>query len=206
MAQAKLHYDPIQPVAAEKKPKLACIGKPSIVQPGYVSRSEMYIVQPISLEGSRGLSQDTTFYLLYRPEWLRRGFDPSTITDDGMRSVYRRHINAVNRLAALKALAGSEEGFATLAEALLDLNEVTPEAVSAVLDTFFKENEPEVGYILTQRYDALETDSGRKYVATDFYQVGSWFYPTDEAISRLRKQAENVAANLEVLFDEEVPF
>jgi hypothetical protein len=177
-----------------------------IIESGRLSSTETYYVQPVEIEGF-GESPGSRFYWLYRPEWLRPGFDPKTLEDNpGAMAVYRRHINSVSQMSALKGLAGSEEGFEELAGRLLGLEEIEPESVASVLSDYFEERSPVVGYVLKQRSEKIEYGDEARWVKTDFYQVSSWFHPTEKELARLRRQAEKSNGRTLFLAGTDVPF
>src|SRR5512146_1994425 len=108
-------------------PQRVCLGSIAQIKDGYVSKKGTYIVQPFELLG-RGAAPSITFYWLYRPAWLCAGFDPAREYDDripeqkSLLSVYRRHIAGAKQTSSLKGLAGSEEGYRVLANAILSAN------------------------------------------------------------------------------------
>jgi hypothetical protein len=87
--------------------------------------------------------------------------------------------NHPKRLSTLAGLCGSEAKFDEIQEVLVSDEERSVQEVGEILQNFFRANEgTEVGYVLKQR---TEKDGKGAKRLIDGYEVGSWFYPGDEA-------------------------
>lgn len=198
-----------QEAAVQKIPSLAVIGKVSEVQDGKLSQSANYVVQPVKLEGS-GAGRNATVFLLYRPEWLRAGFDPSSLEqygDEGrsMTHVYRRNIAVKGGISTLKGLAGSDEGFGTLASQIIGLADNSIANVQNVLREFLTvtNEQVQIGYVLKQRKDkAGEDDNGKTiYELANGYEVGEFFFVNAENIKKLKQRAARSKGEFVLTFD-----
>lgn len=181
--------NPVQTFAEpsnRKLPTLGCVGRVTEVGDVVVSKSEKYLVLPISIEPF-GAGKKQTAYPCFRPEWLRAGFDPDTALYDpetaeelseGGKSahfVYEKNIRAprgASSVSTLRGLAGSDAAFDTLANALLTIPSgdlETEEALTKFIGdltktfkSFFRNNKGPDGqprkfiYILVQQ----KTDTG----------------------------------------------
>lgn len=213
-----------QAASAPALPRLVCVGSVTEVGEGHVSRSQKYVVQPIKI-APEGTGRGITYNLLYRPEWMRPGFDPKNLTADiseddaeamaeakSMESVYRRHIHVRNGISALRGMSGSDEAFATLSNRLLTLEEVSIPAVQEVLHTFFTEDNEGVlfGYVLKQQQsktDEIDPDTGRNvYVPENRYEVDHFFDFSEKALRSYQKRAEKSKSGLIVTYDPSMGF
>lgn len=186
-----------QEASVEKLPRLACVGTVTEVGEGKLSEAGVYIVQPITIRGT-GAGRGVRLNLLYRPEWLDVTFNPNKLEEEyeggkSLLSVYRRNIATKGGISALKGLAGSEEAFNTLAAALLTAEDKSIQGVQQVLrDFFLSTNEDvEIGYILKQRQQKVTNpETGEtEYELTNGYEVGEWFFNTEENRKRLVARA-----------------
>lgn len=179
----------------ELKP-LACIGYVSKIVDAKTTEKGVYDMQVIEVEPTEA-GKKARVNFLYQPRWLDGGFDPSTLRgeEDGDKlfAVYRMHIAAKQSLSTLAGLSGSDENFGRLQEALLSAEgKDDPETVKQILTDFFNECGTEVGYVLKQRRRKTDEtdDNGRPvYVLENGYEIGEWFYPSEEAKLRLKKRA-----------------
>lgn len=199
--------------SAKPMPRLACLGSKIELSEPKVSQSGKFIVQPISISGL-GAAPRARLSLLYRPEWLQPGFRPNELQHveggDALLFVYRRNIAARGEVAHLYGLcACDDELYSELAQRLFELKDPHPSNIAEVMQAFFDEKDPVVGYILRQqKSDTGETDeNGRKiYVLEPYYEIDSFFKPDKDNLKRLRKRAEKSNGRFRVTFDEEVPF
>lgn len=220
----------------DKLPTIACVGYVDEVGEGKVSKSEVYINQPIKIRGN-GANRSVTKYLLYRPEWLVPGFNPDTIKESGdgargMLFVYQSNIipgRGAKKISALQGLCGSEERFNELANRLLTASypetgdNATPEETAAatsaliaqvrsILHQFLVVEGGEavpVGYqMIQEKEDTGDVDEkGKKVkVATERYTLGDFFYPTEQKLKNLRSFAQHQPGKMRVAFDEVTPF
>jgi hypothetical protein len=208
-----------------KKPILLCIGYVDEVGECKESESGQYLVQKIHI-APVGPGRGAYPNFLFRPEWLRPGYDPKSLSSvkggDKMLFVYRNNIAGYKSTSVLKGLSGSEERYAELASRLQGLATVDPESVQATLKSFLVDEVQEdpvlIGYDLVQgKDDTGETDDkGKKIkVLNDRYEVGDWWFATEENKKKKRAAAAASAKNLKegerprvlVAFEEEdAPF
>lgn len=198
--------------AAADLPKLICVGRVSDVKDGFVSESGKYVVQPIMIDAFGG-GRSIKINFLYRPEWLRPGFDPASILesmDDAdeakkVHSVYRMHIEGPERsVSTLRGIAGSEEGFGVLSDALLSLPEVTLEAVTTVIRDYVENNPVQIGYELKQKTAKTgETDEAGKaiYRKENGYDIDTYWEVTDKNIKAKQKVAGKADGRIKMCFD-----
>lgn len=203
-----------------------------------------YIVQPIFIEGVDA-SRGTRVNFLYRPEQFVNGFqadsyhemvDDGQPTDDTGRlvssgqypftekdaesviSVYRRHILARDGVSTLQGIAGSEEAFGKLAEALIKetVDAVTIEGVQDTLTIFVAENvsasgEPQLFiYELKQASSKTnEVDENGKpiYVKESKYDLDTFSILNEKNLKAAAKRAEKSDGKVKLCFDPSgVPF
>lgn len=211
-----------QEAAAADMPRRVCVGTVGEIQDGHVSeKSKKYIVQPIAIN-ALGSGTSTTVYWLYRPEWLRPGFSPTSIKNEvddekeanGLIFVYRNYIAGRGTTSMLRGLCGSDEAFMVLSNRLLSLPEVTIEAVTETLRTFFSEDNEnvQIGYVLEQqstKTDEIDPETGKNvYIKENRYQIArknGWFDVSDKALERFKKSAEKSNGRMIVCYDGE-PF
>lgn len=156
--------------------------------------------------------------LLFRPEWFVKGFDPSTEfggedpspAESAALRVYQSNIKAPRAragseqpIATLAGLAGTPERFNQLAIAILNNPvKVTEAGYINALNKIFHDflfpggapaktaqgDDVVVGYKLVQNKEKNE-ETG-KYEDRAGYQLGEFFYPTDEKCEKLKEAAE----------------
>ncbi len=184
-------FTPFLAAPVEVLPKLACIGYVESIKDGAHTKKGVYEIVGFKLAPTE--SGKVAFgNFLYRPEWLVGGFDPSTLAEfenaKSLTTVYRMNICGTKELSVLAGIAGSQDAFYQLAGQLQSIEgEVTPEAVTAVLRDFVRENSPEIGYILKQK--SVKNEETGKYDLEDGYELGGFFYPTEDEKKRLAKAA-----------------
>lgn len=172
---------------APVKPTLACLGSLSTLEDAYESQNGVYTVMPYEIAGRYG-SYNTKGNLVFLPEWFSPGFNPLTL-DKKSENVYRMNLVGPDdrSMAALEGLAGSRETFEALGEAKESLAEFTNESISEFLQEFFSNHQSvEIGYVLKQKTEKLG-DGTR--IRTPFYEIGSWYFPTEESIGKLIERA-----------------
>jgi hypothetical protein len=196
-----------KPVAVDALPRLACIGYVDKLGEGKVTEKGIYDMQTIFLAPTESGKQ-TRVNFLYQPRWLDPSFDYETMREedggDKMISVYRMHLNSKQDMSTLQGLSGSEEGFGKIQYSLIVAEDKSPEGIQAVFQSFFAEENPYIGYILKQRTSKTgEVDArGRAVkVLETGYEVGGYFFPTEENKVKLARQAENAKSNLVLTFE-----
>lgn len=203
---------PFAEAEAQRLPTLFCIGYVSQVGDAKVSESGKYILQNLVVS-PLGPGRMAFVRIMYRPEWLKPGFDPKsfkTLKDgSGMEFVYRSNIAGHDSVSNLKGLSGSDERFADLGARLQNLSDVNPDTVKKVLTDFFTVEEGEapfaIGYDLRQGKDDTGevNDKGKKIkVLNNRYEVGSWWFVTDKTKAAKRKQANKSPENYKVAFED----
>lgn len=205
---------------AQDLPKLIQLCRVSEVMEGKVSSSEKYIVQPVQLDAI-GAGRSVRVNLLYRPEWLRPGFDPQsiaeTIDDEKEASsvlfVYRKNIAESGGISVLRGLAGSDEAFDRLANQLLSQEEVTIEGTTTILREFLIPEDGEqtlIGVELRQKSDKtgdVNPDTGKNiYIKTSGYDIDSFYDATEKNIKSKRKFAEKSNGRARMTFTEDDVF
>lgn len=109
--------------------------------------------------------------------------------------------------AILQVLGGSPKGFEELVGRLLDLERpIHTDAVRQTIETFVRDNEVRVGYILKQaseKTDEFDANGKRIYLRTPFYSVSEVFWPTEAKLERLAKAASN---SFRITFSVDNPF
>ena len=116
------------PTSAKEMPIQICAGAVSSLQMAGLTKSGKYINQKIDLTGY-GTTTPRTIYFLYRPEWLKAGFQPDVFYKDyeganGYVFTYGKNIASRDEMSTLKGLVGgSEERFSILADALLSVGD-----------------------------------------------------------------------------------
>ena len=207
---------------ASPMPTLICVGVVGAVGEGKISSTEKYIVQPIDVEGLDA-GRNQRVYWLYRPEWLVKGFKPSKLkeVDEGAYFVYSKNIDSEDAFSVLRGLAGSQQAFERISNALLRLpvapgtNGPSIQDVEETLREFFNDNlvngEPaRIGYILQQ--DAVKTDevdetTGKNiYMRTKRYKVLDWFDVTMKNLKFQANRANKSEGRLRYTYSNEVPF
>jgi hypothetical protein len=206
-------------------PPKYCVGRVSEISEVKETEKKTYLmiqfkIQPI------GPGQATQSQFMFRPEWLSTSFDPAaefdTKTQEGRSAnfVYNNNIRGEEaakgqdeRPSILAGLAGSQARFEELAGLLLS-NPIDPtadgyvESVEQIIQDFCfpggapaidpETDEPYViGYRLTQRKDKAE--DGGKPILRSGLNFDSFWYPTDAAVEKLRKRAED-KGDIEVAF------
>ncbi len=175
---------------ASVKPTVACLGYLGALEDAHKSQNSDYSVMPFEIKGRYG-SFDIKGNIVFLPEWFEPNFNP-LVLDSKSQNTYRMNIAGPDdrTLANLQGLCGSAEHFEALGEAKDGLQEYTMESLSEFLQGYFGGlQNVEIGYILKQKTEKVD---GQKR-ATNFYEVGSWFYPTEEAIARLiEREAKSI--------------
>jgi len=204
---------------ATPMPRLACIGKVAEIPEAFVSKSEVYVVQRVHLDGY-GPSRNIKPMLLYRADWFTDGFDPESLNElqDGHKllSVYRNNIAEHGKISVLKGFCGCDDdkfnelagrifGLGITAESSLD--DVLPD-VNAVLTKFLIDEQAgdSVGYILGQqssKTDMVDPESGKTvWVNEPYYEVKEFFNPHDQKrIATLYKAANKSDGKFKITFD-----
>ncbi|MEN6587810.1 MAG: hypothetical protein ABFE02_17350 [Sulfuricella sp.] len=192
-------------------PTLANVGYVSDLGEPKATESGTYVNQPITIEGIGG-SRGIRVNLLYRPEWFVEGFNPDELEKieggSGMLFVYRKNIAARGSLSVLAGLCGSDEVFAALQGQILDLPEVTAEAVHDVLQAALIDgNAPNFGYTLKQKRTKTGVGEDGKNVSAleNQYEVDQFWYATEKNQKAMRKRASR-DQNFKVNFDDSIPF
>lgn len=183
-----------------------------------------------------GAGKSHTFWLTYKPEWLKFGFQSRKL--EGQKGnplrLYKQNISDSESVSLLQGIAGLPENYGELCS-LLDAVDVDPDsepeeygkAIGAAFNQFFNENKPLIGYVLKQGQERVKNDEGKtEYIRSKFMEVDRWFYPTDKNLDYERKLAERSAKKIQamieanenseeykpipsgfkVTFDEKVPF
>lgn len=182
---------------ADVLPRLGCTGYVSQIIDVKTTAKGVYDMARVKVEPYES-GRSVIVNVLYQPEWLDGNFDPDSLKEEAngesLFSVYRMHIASRQGLSTLAGLAGSEENFNALADALISSEDKSPEAVKMILSDFFRENGGEIGYVLKQRTRNTEEldDNGKPIkVLENGYEVGEFFYPTEDAKKRLAKRAND---------------
>ena len=209
-----------QEAEARDLPTLACIGRVTKVnEPKFTKVNENginYIMIPVEVEGF-GASRNTRVNFMFRPEWLDEKFSPRTLKDveggKGLLAVYGNNISQKGKISTLAGLAGTnKEAFATLSDALINLDQASETIAQDVADTLKKVLIDDgvganIGYILTQQTEKTdEVDERGKpvYVKTQYYQVGEFFEPTQANRDKQYKRAERQTdGSFKVMFTED---
>ena len=235
-AQATERKRGFREASAARKPTLVCTGYVAGVPESKESASGKYNVTTVEINGL-GASPNARVYLLTRPEWFETNedgfpaFRPDSLEKvEGGRSmlfVYQKNIAQVGNTSVIQGLAGNEERFDTLAEALLSDPKTSDESDSAeaiqnIIEKLLvaKEGQTpfEIGYILKQqrnKTDDVDEDGKPIYVLENRYEVSEWFEATEANKKKYRKSAEKSraksdeageAVRFKVTFDEGTPF
>lgn len=222
--------------SAGKKPTLVCTGYVSKVDETNPSKSGNYNVTPIHINGI-GASLGTTIYLLTRPEWFevdgdgRPAFKPNDLDKveggKAMLFVYRKNIAGRGTVSNLQGLAGNQDRYEDLADALLTSDGITDEdnggdVITKVLTSKLVAAEGKeafiIGYVLQQqrtKTDEVNEEGKHEYLLENKYEVKDFFEVTPEALKKYRKAAEKSAKKAQetstpitfkVCFDEATPF
>lgn len=199
---------------ASEKPTLLCVGTVGEVEDAHISKSEDYVVQPIKIE-ALDAGRNQTLYLLYRPEWLTRSFNPASMKDEhpGPFFVYGKNIATKDGYSNLRGLAGSQEAFVSLAKQLIGItaNDEGPnmEAVTKVLRDFFaanvdaEGNSRKIGYELRQQQtktDEVDEDGKAIYLRENRYEVKSYFDVTEKGLATAKRRAERSNGKVKFTF------
>ncbi len=200
--------------SAAKLPKLVCTGYVSKIGEGKASKSGVYNVNPVEIQGI-GASRNATVYLLTRPEWFEvddqgyASFRPDSLQDveggAGMLFVYRKNIKGRGTLSNLEGLCGSTERFENLQEAFLTAPGITddtdsPQVIEELLTKYLLpadgEAAFEIGYTLTQRRTktAEKDENGKNvYLLENSYELSEFWEATDKAKAKYIASAEKSA-------------
>lgn len=193
--------DQVNPFALaepDKKPSLACVGYVEDIADAKPTANERYVNSRVKIVSPSG-GRDITTNFMFRPEWFEQGFSPKSFdaldvddrTKRGLALNYRRIFGTKGTVGLLAALVGGN--VQEFAEALWAKGAVTEETVVDTLREVNNAAQPDVGYILVQakeKTDELNEEGKPVYVLSEFYEVQSVFFPTDEAKERLEKRAE----------------
>lgn len=189
-------------------PTQANLGRVGNVEKARLSKSENYVVVPFEIHGN-GSAKNTKVWLTFHPNWLSFDFDPKDLENkEGFPDlVYGSNVVASSGLAVLQGIAGSEESFMDLCEALskvvFDIQDTDEEKVAeqkknvylkeltATFKKYFETVKPTIGYVLSQKSEKVGEDSEGKgiYKRTKFYET-SFFWPSEEKLEQLREKAE----------------
>lgn len=116
------------PASAKDQPIQICAGAVSTLQLAGPTKSGKYINQKIDLTGY-GATTPQTVSFLYRPEWLKAGFQPDVFYKDyeganGYVFVYGKNIASRDEMSTLKGLCGGDDQkFSVIADALLAIGD-----------------------------------------------------------------------------------
>lgn len=228
---------------AKKLPTLVCTGYVSKVHEGKApdkSAGKIYTVNRVDINGYGG-SRNVSVYLLSLPEWFatdldeegvkRPAFRPTSLEEEeGGASklfVYRKNIRAVSDdvPSTLQGLAGTEDRFYDLCDALLDAEGIdgpeSPKVISDTLTAFLTpegEEPVEIGYVLKQKRtktDDVDEDGKAIYILENSYEISDWWEPTEANKKKYRKSAEKSAeraaekgepVTFKVAFEQGTPF
>lgn len=183
---------------AAELPRLACIGYVEKVE-GKTTQKGVYDMQTVHITPAESGKKTVTNFM-YEPSWLVPGFNPKTLLEEAGGStkyfLFGKNIKSQveGSVSVLQGLAGSEEGFDSLSYSILTADDQSPEGIQNILATYFNENNPAIGYILQQRRRKTEEKDERGkaiYVLEQGYEVGEFFYVTDEAKEKLARRAAN---------------
>ncbi len=208
-AQATEKKKLFQEASAPKLPKLICTGYVARIGEGKESKSGVYNVNSIEIEGI-GASRSQTVYLLTRPDWFEvneegyASFRPDSLLQleggKGMHFVYTKNIKEKNRqkgksvgsISLLEGVCGNQERFENIQEAFLTTPGVTDENDSAeVIERILKQHlvakdgEPyvEIGYVLKQqrtKTDEVDEDGNTIYLLSKNYELDTFWEVTEE--------------------------
>jgi len=182
---------------ADIKPRLYCVGTITDVKEAKPTESQTYINQSFGITGE-GASPNFNVMLLYRPEWLKPGFNPKTdLPDSKTQFVFGRNISKHGNVSILQGLTGQEEAAAELEDLLLSLppdsdGDPTVEDISKVLNKFFEKTRT-IGYVLKQKTSVTGDldDKGKPVrVLENGYEIDNLFFPTADKLKALKKSAE----------------
>jgi hypothetical protein len=170
----------------QELPDLACVGIVKRIGDGKPSKTEgsPYHVMAIEVK-AQGIGKDGTFYWLYQPDWFRSDFDPRSLGDGVLYSMYGKHFAHSKKPSILEALANCAQpsGFDKLAEQFqsIEAQGITDETVTELLREFL--TGAEVGFISGQRKDEGEL--------TEQYQINRFFVPDEDGIAAVEREAAN---------------
>lgn len=176
---------------ARKMPTLGCLGYLSNLEDARLSQSGKYYVMPFELTGKYG-SRSTRGNILFLPEWFEPDFNPLAL-ESPFEDVYRMHIAGRGGVSTLEGLCASETASNDLAEALYGLSAYTPEAISDTLIEFYQNlGTLTLGYNLKQKVEKLDDGSTER---SERYELGGFWYVTEDAIERAVVRQERSNAN-----------
>lgn len=186
--------NPFMAPEVEELPRLACLGYIAKVKDGVVSTKGLYSMVPFEISPMES-GKKAFGNFLFRPEWLEPGYNPDQMKQydeplcKSMTTVYRMNIAVKGSVPLLAGIAGSEDDYYELAARLQSIEgQKTPDVVAETIREFVNEVNPTVGYILKQK--SKKNDEG-KYELENGYEIGNWFWPTEEARAGLAKSAAN---------------
>jgi hypothetical protein len=209
-------------VQVEFKPPMACLGTITSVSEPKVSKAGKYINIQCEVTPDGG-QRAQKLWLVFKPEYLSRRFNPATIRDDSSQSfVYNANIGfqvkngkvthahpqaedfyvGRYRVPTLLGLFGEDvEAADRLTDELAKI-ENSDDAVDA-LGAAIKELEGQtVGYFLKQKYeeskDEVNPDTGRPVrYPTPYYEFSSFFTPTEKNLRKIQNDAQKANAKRE---------
>ncbi len=184
---------------AFKKPNAAA--KPTLINVGTMqSFGELvksktdgspYYMEDVKLKGQGG-SQDAKFRLMWAPEFMEDGFDPSS-HGKGVEFVFKKNITSLDGGAYLEGLCGLEENFEALEAAVKALPDQEPETIHDLFKTFFSQLGPvPVIYVLKQerKQQGVDENDKKVYVNGPYYEVDQVLYLNEKNIKSLVKRVE----------------
>lgn len=194
---------PLPRVEVRKKPTLAClgfvkaVGEPKTNEKGTIS-------VPIDIEALEQ-GQGRKYFFSYTHEMLNGSFDPAEASS-GDEFLYRKNLAVDDPenfdegdVSALKAMTG--DSYDNVADRLIAVNGQGAEGVAEVLRDSLLDLADQglrFGYVLRQQYDKTgEVDDAGKAVkkATKWYEVGSFYIPSERVIERLVKRSKKAKAD-----------
>lgn len=122
--------------------------------------------------------RDERFYLVFRPEWLEKGFDPATL-DKSAGFVYRNNIAQPKKTGPLEAILGRSLYDALAAQ----IDAQGSVSVDEFYDYFEQAVGNKVGLILAQESEK----EGEDRFLTDNLNVGGFF--TEEEVGGINERA-----------------
>lgn len=173
-----------------------------------------YYVLPIDIKGLKG-SPDAKVWFLWRPEFFGENVretvkalpdkteaEPGELTRQSFEFVYAKNIIS-DDVSLMQALAGSEEGFEKLYDAVA-ATDGSAAAVEAAFKEFFAEEQPV--FYFTQQQGREKGDNGDMRRKNQ-YEVGRFFLDGDaKTMKYYEKKVENSPEEYERTFDPEMPF
>lgn len=165
------------------QPDQACIGSVKSVSAPYLSKSGVYHVLPIEIEGKYAAPKTSKFYFIFEPRWFGSTFDPKELLAEGTEGqkkygMYRRAING-GRNAILAAILGDQ--FDNFAAEFDSLEEPSLDEIGQIIRKYL------VGvdtlYVMKQRVDEGEL--------TEQYNITGFYPYTQEQLDYFVEQSQN---------------